>query len=441
MLKRKIMGALEEWKKEENKKCLLVKGARQIGKTYIIREFAKQNYDHLVELNFFSRPELKDIFDGNLQMDNLIAEISLKIPSARFVEGKTLLFLDEIQECGNARTALKFIAEDKRFDCIASGSMLGTSYKNTRSIPVGYEKHLEMYSLDFEEFLWAKGYDKKTILFLKGHFDKKQAVPPSSNETMLKVLREYAIVGGMPSVVNIYLRTGNFGEVHAEQEDIISSYRDDIAKYAPGADKPKARDCYQSIPDQLAKENKKFQYSVVEEGSNARKYANNLEWLRDAGLVKFCVNVTLPELPLSSYREKNFFKVYLTDIGLLNAMYGFEMKNSFYNNTLKGPAKGGIYENLIADILLKKGHSLFYYKPKEGVQEIEFLLTNEKGIIPVEVKAGNGRTVSLDEYIKRYDPPYALKFISGNIGEQGKKLTLPLYMAMFLEDKTRIGEK
>jgi predicted AAA+ superfamily ATPase len=319
--------------------------------------------------------------------------------------------------------------------------MLGTSYKNTRSIPVGYEKHLEMYSLDFEEFLWAKGYDEKTILYLRDHFDKKRAVPPSGNETMLKVLREYAIVGGMPSVVNIYLKTNNFGEVHAEQEDIISSYLDDIAKYAPEADKPKARGCYQSIPDQLAKENKKFQYSVVEEGSNARKYANSLEWLRDAGLVKLCANVTLPEFPLSSYGEKNHFKAYLTDIGLLNAMYGFEMKDSFYNNTLKGPAKGGIYENLIADILLKKGHPLFYYKPREGTQEIEFLLTNEKGIIPVEVKAGNGRTVSLDEYIKRYDPPYALKFISGNIGEQGKKLTLPLYMAMFLENKARAGGK
>jgi predicted AAA+ superfamily ATPase len=426
------LDTLIEWKGKKRRECLLLKGARQVGKTFIIREFAKQNYDNLVEINFLTHPQFKDAFEGSLGMDDIIKKITSIDNSFRFTEGKTLLFLDEIQDCGNARTALKPIAEDGRFDCIASGSMLGVAYKATRSIPVGYERQVEMYSLDFEEYLWALGYDDSHIGSLKEYFDGKKAVPKSINDTFMERLREYAIVGGMPTVVNIFLEGKNFGLVHEEQERIISSYLDDIAKYATTTEKPKARNCYLSIPDQLAKENKKFKYSVVEKGSNAQKYENSLEWLRDAGLIKFCDNVTMPVFPLPAYSRTGYFKVYMTDIGILNAMYGFEMKTRLFWNTLDGPAKGGIYENLVADILLKKGIALKYYKPSEGVQEIEFLLTKEEGIVPLEVKAGNGRTVSLDNFIERFDPPYALKLVTGNVGENGKKLTLPLYMAMFL---------
>ena len=432
MLKRKVMDILVEWKGRKKKKCLLLKGARQVGKTFIVREFAKQNYENIVELNFFTRPEFKDAFEGSLLMDNIIKKVTSIDNTLRFTEGKTLLFLDEIQECGNARTALKPIAEDGRFDCIASGSMLGVSYKNTRSIPVGYETQVEMYSLDFEEYLWAIGYDDSHIKLLKEHFDEKKAVPKAINDTFMEKLREYAVVGGMPSVVNIFLETRNFGLVNEEQKEIIASYLDDIGKYASSAEKPKVKRCYTSVPDQLMKENKKFKYSVVEKGSNAQKFENSLEWLADAGLIKFCDNVTTPMFPLTAYNRAEYFKVYLTDIGILNAMYGSEMKNHFYRNTLTGPAKGGIYENLVADILLKKNIPLKYYRPGESIQEIEFLLERGEGIIPLEVKAGNGKTVSLDNYIERFDPPYALKLIAGNVGMNGKKLTLPLYMAMFL---------
>jgi len=432
MLKRKMMDRLVRWKKEKERECLLLTGARQVGKTFIIREFAKQNYDHFVELNFLINPELKSIFEGNLNMDNLIKNITDRMPDARFEEGRTLLFLDEIQECGNARTALKPIAEDNRFDCIASGSMLGISYKTTRSIPVGYERKLEMFSLDLEEFLWASGYGDLQIGNLRKHFDDRKQVPSSSNLVYMEKLREYTVVGGMPSVVNTFIKTKNFGLVHEEQTKIISSYLDDIARYAPPADKPKARNCYLTIPDQLAKENKRFRYSLVEKGSDSRKYENSLEWLRDAGLIQFCNNVRFPTFPLPGYNETGIFKVYLTDIGLLNAMYGLKMKSEFYNNTLKGPAKGGIYENLIADILIKKNIPLYYYKPDDGKQEIEFLLVNDDGVIPIEVKAGNGRTLSLDNFIKKFKPPYAFKFITGNIGTDGKRVTMPLYMAMFV---------
>jgi predicted AAA+ superfamily ATPase len=432
MLKRKIMDVLVKWKNEKDKECLLVTGARQVGKTFIIREFAKQNYENVIELNFAAVPLYKKIFEDDLRMDAIIAKLTKLIPDARFKEGKTILFLDEIQECGDARTALKFIAEDNRYDCIASGSMLGIAYKTTRSIPVGYEYQIEMFALDFEEFLWAAGYDDTAIGRMREYLEKKEQVPKLINDVMIEKLREYAVIGGMPSVVNRYLETKNYGLVHKEQEKIIAGYLNDIAKYAPAADKPKARNCYLSIPSQLEKENKKFQYSAVEKNSDARKFESSLEWLRDAGLIKFCYNVSSPTFPLPAYNQTGYFKVYLTDVGILNAMYGFGMKAAVLDNTLTGPAKGGIYESLIADILLKKGVPLNYYKPNEGRQEIEFLLTKDLDIIPLEVKSGNGKTISLDEFIRRFDPPYALKLISGNIGENGKKLTLPLYMAMFL---------
>ncbi|MCL2890648.1 MAG: ATP-binding protein [Methanomassiliicoccaceae archaeon] len=432
MLKRKILDHLNQWKKEKEKECLLLTGARQVGKTFIIREFAKQNYKNVIELNFATKSSLKEIFKKDLDMDTLIKGITDRIPAAKFEEGKTLLFLDEIQECGDARTALKPIAEDNRFDCIASGSMLGIAYKTTKLIPIGYERRVEMFSLDFEEYLWSAGYGDFQIGNLREYFEKKKQIPSSGNDVYTKLFREYAIVGGMPSVVNTFLRTKNFGMVHKEQKRIIASYMDDIARYLPENEKVKATNCYLSIPAQLAKENKKFQYSVLEQGGDAEKYGNSLEWLRDAGLIKFCNNVTSPFFPLEAYKDEGFFKIYVTDIGLLNAMYGLKMKSEFYNNTLKGPAKGGIYENLIADILIKKEIPLNYYKPKEGKQEIEFLLANEDGIIPIEVKARNGKTLSLTKFIEKFKPPYALKFIDGNVGTDGKRITMPHYMSMFL---------
>lgn len=411
---------------------MLIKGARQVGKTFIIKEFGNLYYDYLVEINFLNFPKYKDAFNGDLDVDTIIRKLTLINPNFIFEKGKTLLFLDEIQECGNARTALKFIALDNRFDCIASGSMLGVSYKQLTSIPVGYEKQIEMHSLDFEEFLWALGYTNDHINQLRQYFISKEKVPEIINDSWLEKIRLYAIIGGMPSVLNKYLQTNNFGIVHEEQTKIINSYLDDIAKYASTTDKPKARACYLSIPAQLAKENNKFQYANVEKEGRAKKFENSLQWLKDAGLIKFCENVSTPIFPLTAYIKSNYFKIYLTDIGILNAMYGFDMKAQIYNNTLKGYAKGGIYENLIADILLKKNIPLIYYKPDEDQQEIEFLLTISGNIIPMEVKAGNTSTYSLNNFIKQFNPPYVLKLINGNLGMVDKKLTLPLYMVLFL---------
>ncbi|MDR3262872.1 MAG: ATP-binding protein [Clostridiales bacterium] len=434
MLKRKFMDTLLEWKHTKSRECLLIKGARQIGKTYIIREFAKASYSNVIEINFLRDTRFKKAFEQapDLSFNAVFSQLTLIEPSIHFMPNQTLLFLDEIQECGAARTALKFIAEEDRVDCIASGSMLGIAYKKISSIPVGYERQIEMFSLDFEEFLWAKGYDKAQLSILHGFFDRKEKVPTAVNETMLGCLREYMAVGGMPYVVQTYIDTNNYALVFAEQTKIISSYLDDIAKYTSESEKPKARNCYLSIPRQLAKETKKFQYSVVEKGGTSRKFDNSLDWLNDAGLIKFCKNVSLPVFPLKAYIKDDQFKVYLSDIGLLTAMYDFDMKSAIVNNTLTGPAKGGIYENLIADILFKKNCPLNYYKTDNNTQEIEFLLTENAAVIPIEVKSGNGATLSLNEITAKFNPPYTLKFITGNVGVSDKKITYPLYMAMFL---------
>lgn len=435
MLKRKMTDVLKSWKQTKKNECLLVEGARQVGKSFIIREFGKNNYENFIEINLLRQNRFKDAFesDGDATFSAIFSRLTLLDSRIRYIPYKTLLFIDEIQESGAARTALKFIAEEAGIDCIASGSMLGITHKTAASIPVGYERKIEMFSLDFEEFLWAKGYDDAQIALLNDYFIKKEKVPYSTNEAMVRNLRDYMVVGGMPDVVNTFIETQNYGVVYNEQEKILTSYHDDIAKYAPSADRPKAISTYRSIPRQLSKEYKKFQFSIVEKGGTARKFNSSLEWLRDAGLIKFCYNVSNPIFPLQSYERKDHFKIYLSDLGLLSAMYGFEMKEAILDNTLQGPAKGGLFENLIADILFKKRRPLFYYKNDNNTQEIEFLINDGINIIPLEVKAGKGITYSLDNFLEFYKPPYGLKFALGNIGITDKnKITMPQYMAMFL---------
>ncbi len=432
MLKRKIMKDLENWKKNKNNECLLLKGARQVGKTYIVEKFGKSNYTHFYSINFVKQPELMAIFEGNLDFESIIKKLSIYIPNFKFVEKNTLLFLDEIQECGNARVALKFLAQNNNIDVIASGSLLGIKYKNITSVPVGYETQLMMYPLDFEEFLWAIGINENAIEYLKEHFDNKEKIESPVNEEMLKKLREYIVVGGMPDVVNKYIKTNNFFEVHKVQEKVLNDYNDDIIKYATNYEKPKIRKTYSSVPRQLAKENKKFQFSSIEKGSTSRKFEDSVQWLVDAYLVTIVYNVSLPVIPLLAYEKENYYKVYLNDIGLLVAMYGFDTKKTILENTLSGPAKGGIYENLVCDILTKRGYKLNYYKVDDNSQEIEFLIQKDGKVIPIEVKAGNGSSISLNNFIKNYNPKITYKLINGNLGVNDNKITLPLYMAMFI---------
>lgn len=432
MLKRKIYQTLLDWKNTKRNECLLIKGARQVGKSFIIREFGRKNYESFIELNFYQHPEYISIFDGDLTPDEIYKRISLQLLGVNFIEGKTLIFLDEIQHCPNARTAIKFLAQDNRYDVISSGSLLGLHYKEIVSIPVGYEKQIDMYALDFEEFLWAYGYDDIAINNLKEYFLSKEKIPHAIHDKFQQIVREYLVVGGMPDVVNVFFETQNFQAVHQKQIDILREYEEDIKKYAKTTDRQKIKDCYYSIPRQLAKEYTKFQYSTIRPRSTAKKYENALEWLDDAGMIRCVYNVSTPQLPLRAYEKQNEFKVYATDIGLTTALFGFETQAALVQDILKGPAKGGIYENLIFDMLIKRGLDLHYVKKENSTQEIEFLMEQNCSIIPIEVKSKKGETHSLNEFLKEWNPPYSYKLTSTNIGEVENKITLPHYMAMFI---------
>ena len=439
MLKRKIYEKLLDWKNNRGQHCLLIKGARQVGKTYIVREFGKAEYDSFIEINFLEHPEFKIIFDGDRSAETIFKNISYNIPNVKLVPHRTLLFLDEIQKCANARTALKFLAQDERFDVIASGSLLGLAYgrdddkevEEVESIPVGYEKPIMMYPLDFEEFLWAYGYGKDTISYLKSFYDTKEKVPEQINEKYLSLIREYIVVGGMPEVVADFMENKDFSRVQEIQDKVLASYADDISQHAKGSEKVKVRSCYDSIPRQLARENKKFKYSEIEKKATARKFGDSIQWLSDASMVNICLNTTTPQLPLKAYEKDNEFKVYMNDTGLLMALYGFTTKQALLNNKLKGAAKGGIYENLVAQMLIQRGYSLHYYKPDDN-SELEFVIEKDMEIAPVEVKAGNTATVSLDRFIERFGSANAYKVAGSNVGINGVKLTIPHYMVMFL---------
>ena len=320
MLKRKILYELEAWKNRDDAMCLVVEGARQVGKTYAVEAFGHEHYDHMVTLNFEMNPLYRDIFAGSLEVDGLIAQMTLFFPNARFVPGKTLIFLDEIQSCPNARTALKFFAIDGRFDVIASGSLLGINYGEVSSFPVGYTERLAMHSLDFEEYLWTRGIEESTVGYVRQCFEKRKAVPHAMHERLMELFREYIVTGGMPRVVQSFVDNLNFGDVLRIQRAILADYEDDIAKYAKDSEKAKARACFHSIPKQLSRDYKKFSYSVVEKKAGARKYGGSLQWLYDAGIINFCHNLELPELPLEGNARNDAFKVYMRDTGLLVAM-------------------------------------------------------------------------------------------------------------------------
>ncbi len=431
-MRRKMADTIRAWRKNRGDECLLIKGARQVGKTYIVREVGRADYKSFVEVNFIERPAARQAFEGDLSSREIRKRLSLVIPDATFPPGETLLFLDEIQECPNARTALKFLAQDRSIDVIASGSLLGISYKDVASIPVGYERAVTMRGMDFEEYLWAMGFSDSTGASLLEYAQSLEALPPQINDRMMRTLREYMAVGGMPSVVKRFARENSFQSALAEQQAILESYLDDIAKYAEPRDRAKARACYQSIPRQLAKENTKFQYGVVEKGGTARKFDASLNWLEDAELIHPCRCVSALSFPLAAYERNDRFRVYMSDPGLLCAMYGAEMIAPLVDDTLKGPMKGGLYENVVADMLVKSGRKLRYWMSDKGDREIEFLLDGPGSVVPVEVKAKRGASASLNAMLEDSSVNVGVKLGNVNVGKAGKKITLPLYMAAFV---------
>ena len=438
MLKRKIEQLLIEWKNTENHKPLIIKGCRQCGKTFSVLDFAKKNYRHVVYLNFFENPAYSQVFSGSLEVNAIVMMLSALFgKEAVFESGHTVLVLDELQECPEARTALKFFNIDGRYDVIGTGSLLGVKGygKEPKSVPVGSETVIDMYPLDFEEFLWANGITESVIDMLKQYLQKEAPVPEALHSRLRQLFLQYAVVGGMPDAVQTFVYTGRMDAVLQIQRDIVRSYEDVMVKYAEKKDKSRIKECFQSIPKQLSKENKKFQYSVVKKGSTASSYAGSLQWIEDAGIIIRCYNLSIPELPLDGNAESDVFKVYMRDCGLFVSMLEDGTQYDILNGKLHG-YKGAIFENIIADVFGKMGRRLYYFHKDSGL-EVDFVIRYKGQCTLVEVKASTGNTKSTTTILRhpeKYHVSNAIKLGDYNIGRNQQLLTLPLYMAFLLRE-------
>lgn len=444
MYKRKIEQILCQWKNKKGHKPLVIKGCRQCGKTSSVVDFASRNYKNVVYMDFHEHKEYKAFFAGALDVDTLTLTISAGIRGARFVADETCLVLDEIQECPNARASLKFFKLDGRYDVICTGSLLGVNgyrtkeeqeEEDTASVPVGFEQVVTMYPMDFEEWLWANGIEQQHIDYLRNCLEKESPVNEGIHQRMCELLLRYVVVGGMPEAVSTFLETNNMNDVLEVQHGIIETYKADMLKYARQEDKPRIRECFESIPTQLAKENKKFQYAVIRKGGRSSQYAGSLQWIEDAGIIHRCHNVTITELPLDGNAIPDIFKVYMTDIGLLVSMLEEGTAWSILQGNLLG-YKGAIFENLAADILCKMGRKLYYFQ-KDGGLELDFLIRYKGECYPLECKAQSGNAKSMQTVLKHpehYHIKQALKIGNYNVGRNGQLLTLPFYMLFLLTE-------
>lgn len=436
MLSRKIEKKLLEWKNNKNKLPLLIRGCRQCGKTSSVLKFANENYKNVVYINFLEHPEYKAIFKDTLDVNKIVEKLST-LYNFNVNEKETIIIFDEIQTCGNARTSLKFFKLDGRYDVIAIGSLLGVRGvgDDIVSVPVGYEENMYMYPMDFEEFLYANNINGKVVDDLRKCFDAEESIDEAVHNRMWDLLLLYIVVGGMPQAVDEYVKTKKLDEVNKIQKNIISDYRDDIIKYAIKNDKIKILECFDSIPSQLSKENKKFQYAVVKNGAKSKDYKNSIEWLKDAGIVVECKNLSVLELPFDGNAINDCFKIYMQDIGLLTAMFETGTKYDILNNKLY-TYKGAIFENIAADILSKMGRKLYYYRKDSGL-EIDFAIRYKNECVPIEIKSSDGNAKSLKTVVKNkdiYHIDYGMKFGNYNIGRENNILTLPLYMLFLLRE-------
>lgn len=436
VMKRIIYNDLIEWKNKKVKKPLIIKGARQVGKTYIIREFAKNNYKNLVEINFERDHEFQKLFKQTKTAHDLLQYFELTYMDIQF-DNDTLLFLDEIQACGDAFTALKFLSEDFPCDIICSGSMLGVAVASSSSFPVGYVETWDMYPLTFLEFVDAMGVNPSIIDTIYQSIENNKPIPISIHEKFNQFFKDYIIIGGMPEVVQTYFQTKSYREALLIQRQIVDDYRNDMLKYAHGSERIKARECYDSIPLQLAKENKKFQYKLIKKGGNARYYESSLDWLKDSGLIIKTYRLKTPEIPLEINKEPNIFKVYMADTGLLVSQFDEAVIKAFISGNLEH-FKGALYENVIAQILHSKKKDSYYFEPSQS-QEIDFVIYYQGNVTPIEVKSSrNTVSTSFHNFIKTYKPSFAFKFSQKNIGENSQNVCYyPLYTLEFVLNKEK----
>lgn len=439
MLKRKIEKTLLNWLNTENRNPLILKGCRQCGKTFSVLRFAQQHYKHVVYLNFFENPDYRTIFEGSLKVDDVVLMMSAFVgANVRFIPHETVIVLDEIQECPRARAALKFFKLDGRFDVLATGSLLGISgYRSEDySVPVGYETIIDMFPLDFEEFLWANGIEDALIALLKQCLEEERPVPEALHQRMRDLLLQYVVVGGMPHIVDQFIKEKNVAFVREEQKLLIRSFEDDMVKYAQGADKSRIRECFESIPKQLARDNKKFQFSLIKKTARSNQYVGSLQWLEDTGLIRRCYNLTLPELPLEGNACHDKFKVYMADTGLFVGMLEDGTERDILQGDLFG-YKGAIFENLVADFFIKMKRPLYYFRKDSGL-EIDFIMCYKGEAVLLEVKAKSGNTKSTRTILKhpeKYHVHSAIKLGDYNVGRREQLLTLPLYMGFLLSER------
>lgn len=435
LLKRKIDKYLTDWKNRPDRKPLIVKGARQIGKTRSVEWFAGQNYSSVIEINFIEQKKYRDIFNDGFEVDAILKNISLLNPEFKFTPGDTVFFFDELQACPNCATSLKFFKLDGRFDVICSGSLMGINYKEIESNSVGYKEDYEMHSMDFEEFLWAMGYQDDFVDELYSHMLGVRPLSELQMDTLMGLFRDYVIIGGMPEVVSTYVKNRNFSGTLDIQRQLLKDYEEDITKYVEGLDKAKVKAVYNHISTFLAKENKRFQITKIARNARNRDYMGCVEWLADAGVVNVCYCLNQPELPLKGNYDPKMYKIYFKDTGLLIASLDEEAQEDLRANKNLGTYKGAIYENIVGDMLVKQGYRLFYYHSDRPALEMDFFIRDADSLIPVEVKANDGATASLNRLLnddKYNDVKYGIKLGYRNIGFNGKFYTFPYFLTFLL---------
>ena len=436
LLKRKVDKFLIDWKNSPDKKPLIIKGARQIGKTESIKNFAKNNYKSVIEINFVLQKQYKDIFDNGFEVDTIIKNISLRNPDFEFIPGETLIFFDELQDCINCATSLKSFNQDERYDVICSGSLMGINYNEIESNSVGNKEDYEMYSMDFEEFLWAKGYKEEQIENLYEHMINVTPLSNTELSVMFENFKEYMVIGGMPAIVNSFIKNNNYSGTLKMQKQILKDYEEDITKYANGLDQGKILNVYRKIPTFLGNENKKFQITKVEQGARNREYVGTIDWLNNAGIINVCYCMEQPELPLGGNYNPDNFRLFFRDTGLLIGSLDEESQEDLRNNKNFNTYKGAIYENIVGDMLVKQGYKLYFYKNEKGTIEMDFFIRDKDSLVPVEVKATDGATVSLNNLIeseKYKDIKYGIRLGYKNIGFNGKFYTFPYFLTFLLK--------
>ena len=435
-LKRKIDIYLKEWKNSKNRKPLIIKGARQIGKTTSIEKFGRENYKSFIEINYISMPQYKQIFQDGYTTENIIKNISLLNSEYKFIPGDTLIFFDEMQEYPDTATSLKFFNEDGRFDVICSGSLMGINYNQIHSNSVGNKEDYTMRSLDFEEFLWAKGYGEEQIESL---YICMKEVKPLTNiqfDVMMNNFKDYLITGGMPEIVSTFIDNKNFSGILNMQQKLLTDYEEDITIYAGGLDKSKILDAYKKIKIFLGNDNKKFQITKLKDGARNREYVGVIDWMDRAGIINISYALDHLEMPLKANYNPDNYRLYFGDTGLLIGSLDEESQSDLRNNQNFGTYKGALYENIVAEMLTKAGFDLFFYRDEQSKIEMDFIIRDEKSIIPVEVKAGDNATYSLNRLIdeKQYkNIKYGIKLCNKNIGFNGKFYTFPYFMTFMLK--------